>query len=74
MTEHVHEWITDDWGYEGYHFKCSICDRNLERGPDWIARRLNATERLSAERAKYLEVWGEDRKDIAAYIAALEGE
>ena len=49
---HKHEWITDDYEREGYHFICKDCGELLDEGPDWIARCINATSCLSAEDAR----------------------
>ena len=81
MTEHVHEWKPEyDVEVYGESFQCGCGDM---MATDEIARRLNATERLSAEDA--LDA-SEDSYEanslpapkhvaaLKAYASALEGE
>jgi hypothetical protein len=78
MSDHVHEWwITDEMGRIGA--KCS-CGEEMTGKEVW--RRLNATERLSAELIReelgsYGKAWtGWDKVRTAAwaYANALEGD
>ena len=56
VAEHVHKWAFSSNVYMQHSswtvavIKCKAC--GLERGPEWMERRLNATERLSAEDAR----------------------
>jgi hypothetical protein len=50
MTEHVHEWQTYVAPNGDYHADCFHCSERLDVHE--INRRLNATERLSAEMAR----------------------
>ena len=78
MTEHVHEWELHVLPRR--HFKCSHCGEVL---PLLKAEaRLNATERLNAERARvllgdYPETYQENSQAVIAlraYADMLEGK
>ena len=91
VTDHIHKWVTHDpddreilfaeclWGWVENNFQ-KQCDATLTEKE--IHRRLNATERLSAQGATdaatlidMLNVWKKDLlKALRAYAAALEGE
>ena len=82
MSEHVHE-----WAFSSNHYaqdvswiiavvKFKVC--GLERGPEWMEHRLNATERLSphlmgslAYDRKLEKHW---RKAFAEYAQAMYGD
>ena len=72
--KHVHEWwITDDLGRIGA--KCG-CGEEMTGKEVW--RRLNSTERLSAEDALYARVEVHKHNPVhdalMAYAKALEGD
>ena len=77
MTEHVHEW---GFVYQGHDiaswcdYECIHCGTSID-GPS-ITKRLNATERLSARRAKdvaeYGSLYSKDRAAVIAYADTLE--
>jgi hypothetical protein len=90
VTEHVHEWeLEQEWSgfmeeppeFDGYRIVCNCGERRRISEPE-IARRLNATERLSAELireelgsyAKDWTGWDKLRTAAWAYASALEGE
>ena len=72
---HVHEWVAHyDQVVYGESFQCECGDL---MATDEIARRLNATERLSAEDAEKIAINQTrqiDAKNLHAYAAALEGD
>ncbi len=88
MSEHVHEWSVDHEVLEeisplgtpyGRVFAYCGCGENIFN--DEIVRRLNATERLSAEDAlgtgvhlRTLIGWKKSARMLEAYTDALEGE
>jgi len=59
MTEHIHihEWMPGDT-YDDCFWACR-CGKKLEGSA--ITRRLNATEKLSAEDAKFMAIDGNGR-------------
>ena len=79
MAEHVHEWVWELRDFD-YWFFCKECNKSAEI--EYIAKRLNATERLSDAIGEYLK-WvhsTSDKKDIAlrdmekAYADTLDGK
>ena len=77
MTDHVHEWGADVG--DGIVALCK--DPTCHESLDWdeIDRRLNATERLSAEDAIEIaksrgDIFDDEADTLEAYAAALEGE
>jgi hypothetical protein len=91
MTEHVHEWHVDHrWersetdGEQDYSIY-AWCDCSSKEGwylnSEDIERRLNATDRLSAEDAlttgvhlRTLLGWKKSARKLEAYASALEEE
>ena len=75
MDEHVHEWR---WRYLGAIPKCKVdgCGKSMHY--DEVERRLNATERLSAEDATVIaNGWTSNatlRDTLRAYADTLEGK
>ena len=65
MSDHVHEWRAETFAFEGTDLRCRICDDVLDDRE--LERRLNATERLSAEEATEL-------RDVSFAVALLDGE
>ena len=73
MAEHVHEWVFNDVG--NAWAVCTDLGCGEKMGPLVIARRLNATERLSAEDAEMFDnaiIY--DTPALLEYASALEGE
>ncbi len=86
VTDHVHEWFMHDpddreilfaeclWGWTENNFQ-KQCDATLTE--EEIHRRINATERLSAEDAQIiskLTSYTGGANVLEAYASALEGE
>ena len=89
MPEHVHEWEVR-WRADGPEWVCAT-NKKLSRFDDdhvlsleEITRRLNATERLNAQRVREIVSairqghndggWGPVDFVLSAYASALEGE
>ncbi len=83
MAEHVHEWTHNGFDYED-GASCAVPDCKEWLSTEEITRRLNATERLSAEDAqrvsqfvrlddeKILRMWSWAHKALDAYATARE--
>ena len=67
---HRHEWFFPEWEIWA---RCRHCDEIL--GEDEVERRLNATECLTAEMARWIADLTGPRSSTAllAYASALEG-
>lgn len=87
MADHVHEWRlleymqNIDWRKDMkvpriMRLEAASCECGEKLEMVEITRRLNATERLSAEDAQHIInlLPIEESEEIAAYAAALEGE
>lgn len=73
--KHTHEWRAESIDYEGLHIPCIGCREYLS--DDEISRRLNAYDKLVAERDLLLRGLGiNDPSRIAEVLpaSALEGE
>jgi hypothetical protein len=75
--EHVHEWVFDKMPMEIRCLTCPDTKMSLEEGE----RRLNATDRLSAEDAQMAAYVGKDNglterevRRLKAYASSLKGE
>ena len=81
MTEHVHKWrfYRASWSYETMA-RCTVKGCNESLDGDEVTRRLNATKRLSAERARgaasllAYEGFETSAADIKSYADILEGK
>jgi hypothetical protein len=80
VIECKHEWEVDDFGFEGYHYRCKKCGTD-EISPSEIAHCLNATQELSAEDARRIardieNDWGDTPmgQKLQAYADVLEGK
>ena len=83
MTEHVHKWrfYRASWSYETMA-RCTVKGCNESLDGDEVTRRLNATERLSAEDAHMLYHAAPQRSDedyrrkdaLFDYANILEGK
>ena len=56
MRDHAHEWYWKPW-FEVRKFVCTAKDCKETMGMQEAERRLNATERLSAEQANEASLW-----------------
>ena len=80
MTEHVHEWELKAYLYVGVPvFGCAIKNCNAVLPVKQAEARLNATETLSAEDARYQATEhdcmdNKFRSDLLAYADILEGK
>ncbi len=80
MTEHVHEWVYErDDDDQFYYCTDKACRRNeYPLSTKEVVARLNATERLSAPRARgaanLIKRHGLKNDDFIAYADTLEGK
>lgn len=70
MPEHVHKW---KWVYGLGDGIAAACECGVHLAPEEVNRRLNATERLSAEDAKAASEFAGRSFGLVAYASALEG-